>query len=57
MQHFATPWTIDKQAPLSMEFSRQDELLELKFPTPGASPASACGFFTSMPHGKPHYIG
>ena len=53
---FATPW-LACQAPLSMEFSRQEHWSELAFPTPGAlpnpgiesaslaSPALAGGFF------------
>ena len=31
----ATPWTVARQAPLSMEFSRQDYWSGLPFPTPG----------------------
>ena len=30
----ATPWTVARQAPLSMEFSRQDYWSRLPFPTP-----------------------
>ena len=54
---FATPWTIDHQAPLFMELSG------LPFPSPGdlydlgiewASPAMARGFFTTEPPGKAH---
>ena len=50
----ASPWTIAHQAPLSMEFSRQEYWHGLPFPTPGnlpdtaiepASPALASGFF------------
>jgi len=52
-------WTIAHQAPLSMEFSRQEYWSRLPFPTPGdllnpgieplslASPALAGGFFTT----------
>ena len=59
---FATPWTIACQAPLSMEFSRQEYWSGLSFPSPGdlpdpemelASPALASGFFTTVPPGKP----
>ena len=32
---FATPWTVALQAPLSMEFSRQEHWSGLPFPTPG----------------------
>ena len=52
-----TPWTVSRQAPLSMEFSRQDSgtgchaLRQGIFPSQGlgilASPALAGGFFTS----------
>ena len=31
----ATPWTVPCQAPLSMEFSRQEYQSELPFPAPG----------------------
>ena len=57
-----TPWTVARQAPLSMEFSRQEYLSGLPFPSledfpdPGikpASPALAGRFFTSEPPGKP----
>ena len=56
---FATPWTITCQAPLSMEFSRQEYWSGLPFPSPGdlpnpriepaslASPALASSFITS----------
>ena len=32
---FVTPWTIARQAPLSMEFSRQEYWRGLSFPSPG----------------------
>ena len=32
---FVTPWTVARQAPLSMEFSRQECWAELLFPSPG----------------------
>ena len=34
VQLFATPWTIDNQAPLFMEFSRQECWSGLPFPSP-----------------------
>ena len=34
----ATPWTVACQAPLSMEFSRQEYWSELPFPSPGDLP-------------------
>ena len=63
---FATLWTVAHQAPLSMEFARQEYWSGLPFPTPGALPhpgieptspvfpALAGGFFTTAPLGKPH---
>ena len=62
VQLFATPWTVAHQAPLSMEFSRQEYWSGLPFPSPRdlpnpgiepMSPALAGGFFTTMPPGKP----
>ena len=62
---FATPWTRDCGAPLSMEFSREEYRSGLPFPTPRdlpdpvtkpasvESPALAGGFFTTAPPGKP----
>ena len=38
VQLFATPWTIARQAPMSMEFSRQEYWSGLPFPTPGDLP-------------------
>ena len=38
VQLFATPWTIALQAPLSMEFSRQEYWGGLPFATPGDDP-------------------
>ena len=63
VQLFATPWTIARQAPLSMEFSRQEYWSTLPFPTPGDLPdpgikpaalALAGRFFTTEPPGKPN---
>ena len=59
---FATPWTVARQAPLSVGFSRQESRSGLPFPSPGdlpylefepASPALAGGFLTTGPPGKP----
>ena len=56
---FAPSWTVARQAPLSMGFSRQEYWSELPFPSPGdlpnpgiesaspMSPAWAGGFFTT----------
>ena len=35
---FVTPWTVAHQAPLSMEFSRQEYKSGLAFPSPGDHP-------------------
>ena len=53
---FVTPWTVARQASLSMEFSRQEYWGELPFSSPGiefVSPALAGGLFTTPPLGKP----
>ena len=56
------PWTVAHQAPLSMEFSRQEYWSGLPFPSPGhlpnlgiksVSPALASRFFTTELPGKP----
>ena len=55
---FVTPWTVAHQAPLSMEFSRQEYWSGLSFPSPGdlpdpgIEPALAGRFFTPVPPGK-----
>ena len=61
VQLFATPWTVARQAPLSMGFSRQEYWSGLPFPplgdlpNPGIEPASpvspalAGRFFTTEP--------
>ena len=68
MSTFVTPWIVALQAPLSMEFPRQEYWSGLPFapprglPDPGfelmslASPALAGGFFTTKPPGKPSTI-
>ena len=56
-----TPWAVARQAPLSMEFSRQECWSGLPFPSgdlpdlgiESASPALAGGFFTAEPQTKP----
>ena len=57
-----TPWTVVHQAPLSVEFSRQEYWNGLPFPTPGdlpdpeiepGSPALQAGSLLSEPPGKP----
>ena len=60
---FATPWTVAYQAPLSMEFSRQEYWSGLPFPSsealpnPGikpTSPALQADTLPSEPPGKPY---
>ena len=65
-----TLWTIARQAPLSMDSSRQESQSGLPFPSPGdlpnpeikpvalVSPALAGRSFTTEPPGKPlsHYM-
>ena len=64
VQLFVTPRTVALQAPLSVEFSRQEYRSRLPFPTPDrpepgikalppVSPALAGRFFTTEPPGKP----
>ena len=60
----ATPWTLARQAPLSMGFSSQEHRSGLTFPPPGylpnpgielvtlVLPALAGGFFTTEPPHK-----
>ena len=62
---FVTQWTVAHQAPLSMDYSRQEYWSGLPFPSPedlldpGIKPVSlgflelAGRFFTTKPHGKP----
>ena len=38
VSHFVTPWTVARQAPLSMEFSRQEYWSGLPFLSPGDLP-------------------
>ena len=64
-QLFVTPWTVARQAPLSMGFSRQEYWSEVPFPPPGdlsdpgikhgspSFPALAGGFFTTMTPWEP----
>ena len=61
MSDSVTPWTIACQAPLSMEFSRQEYWSGLPFPSPGdlpdpgiehTSPALQADSLLSEPPGK-----
>ena len=61
IQLFATPWTVDQQATLSMGFSRQEQWSGLPFPSPGdlpntgiepRSPALQADSLPSEPTGK-----
>ena len=61
---FTTPWTVARQAPLSMGFSRQEYWSGFPLPLPGdlhapgiepmspVAPALASGFFAIEPPGK-----
>ena len=63
--HIATPWSVAHQAPLSMEFSRQEYWSVLPFPSPGdlidsgievlspVSPAMQADSLPTEPLGKP----
>ena len=60
---FSTPWTVTHQAPLSMEFSRQEYWNRLPFGSPGdlpdsgmepESPALKADSLPSEPPGKPN---
>ena len=62
VQLFATPWTIDYQAPPSIGFSRQEYWSGLPFPSPGDLPnpgvepgssALQTDALSSEPPGKP----
>ena len=57
-----TPWIVAHQAPLSLEFSREEYWSGYPFPSPGdlhdpgielASPVLAGWIFTTEPAGKP----
>ena len=59
-----TPWTVARQTPLSMGFSRQEYWSGLPFPSPGdlpnpgiepGSPVSQADALSSEPPGKPHF--
>ena len=65
VQLFATPWTVAHQAPLSMEFSRQEYWSGLPFPFPGhipnpgiepRFPALQADSLASEPPGKPQKL-
>ena len=62
VQLFAAPWTVTCQAPLSMEFSRQEYWSGKLFPSPGdlpnpgiepRSPALQADFLPCEPPGRP----
>ena len=61
----ATPWTVARQSPLSMGFSRQEYWSGLPFPSPGdlpnpgiepQSPALQADSLPSEPPEKPHSV-
>ena len=62
---FATPWTVARQAPLSMGFSRQEDWSGLPFPSPGdlpnpgikpRSPKLQADALSSEPPGNPEIV-
>ena len=62
---FSTPWTIARQAPLSVKFHKWEYWSGLPFSSSGdlpdpamglASPALAGGFFTNEPQGSPVFV-
>ena len=66
VQLFATSWTVAHQAPLFMEFSREEYCSGLPFPSPGdlpnpgiepRSPALQADSLRSEPQGKPKNTG
>ena len=66
VQLLGAPWTVACQAPLSMEFSRQDYWNGFPCPSPGdlpnpgigpRSPALQADSLPSKPPGKPHKKG
>ena len=68
VQLFATPWTVARQAPLSMVFPRQEYWRGLPFPSPGnlpdlgieatslVPPALIGEFFITAAPGKPLWV-
>ena len=68
MYDSAAPWNVGLQAPLPMEFSKQEYWSGLAFPTPEdlpnprmelaalESPALAGGFFTTEAPGRPKCV-
>ena len=66
VQLFETPWTVAYQAPLSVEFSRQEYWSGLPFPSPGdlphpgikpGSPTLQANSLLTEPAGKPLFWG
>ena len=56
VQLFVIPWTVASQAPLSMEFSRQEYWSRLPFPTPGDLPDPRIEPVSTEPCGKPYIL-
>ena len=64
MSNSVTPWTVAHQAPLPVDFSRQEYWHRMSFSAPGdlpnpgielaspVTPAVTGGFFTTAPPGK-----
>ena len=64
VQLFATPWTVAHQAPLSMEFSKQEYWSRLPFtlpqedlPNPGIKPALTSRFITTELQAQAEFFG
>ena len=64
VQLFATPWTVAYQAPLSMEFSKQEYWSRLPFPlpqedlpNPGIKPALTSRFITTELQAQAEFFG
>ena len=56
---FATPWTVARQAPLSVGFSRQEYWSGLPFPPPGDLPSPGIELALqadALQYGKPHIV-
>ena len=55
IQLFSTPWTVARQAPLSLEFFRQEYWSGLPFPSPGIKPPAPTSPALLSHRGSPCY--
>ena len=58
VQLFVTPWSVDRQATLLMNFPKQEYWSGLPFPSPGNRACVFCsvaGFFTTESPGKSQF--